>query len=132
MATKQDRARRPTYIGFSTVSTIKPPYSLTDIDIVKQDLLNTFKTPKGERVMLPTFGSDIWRYVFEPFDEYTKQEIIEDATAVVNTDPRVSLESINVTELDYGLRIEMVLYYAPTATAEPLAIDFLQDSEDQT
>lgn len=131
MATKQDRARRPVYIGFSTHNAIRPPYTLTDIDLVKQDLLNTFNTLKGERVMLPNYGSNISRYVFEPFDDMTKLEVIEDATAVVASDPRVTLESIDVVELDYGLRVNMMLYYAPTSTAEPLAIDFLQDSEEQ-
>lgn len=129
MTSKQDKARRPVYIGFSTVSVSRPPYTLTDIDLVKQDLLNTFKTLKGERVMLPTFGSDIPRYLFEPFDAYVKQAIIDDAIAVVETDPRVSLETIQVTELEYGLRIDMMLYYDRTQTAEQLAIDFLQDSE---
>jgi len=46
--------------GFSTVNKVKAPYTLTDMALVKQDLLNEFNTRKGERVMRPNFGSIIW------------------------------------------------------------------------
>ena len=42
--------------GFSTVDKIRAPYSLTDIELVKRDLLNEFYTKKGERVMRPNLG----------------------------------------------------------------------------
>lgn len=131
MTIKQNKAKTPIYIGFSTVGTIKPPYNLNDIDLVKQDLLNTFKTRKGERVMMPEFGSDIPAYLFDPFDDVTVDMIRDDATAVIDTDPRVRLEQLDVIELEHGIRLEIVLYYEPTSTAEPLVIDFLQQDEDQ-
>ena len=37
---------KPTYIGFSTINSLSPPYSLTDIELIKQDLLNAFNTKK--------------------------------------------------------------------------------------
>ena len=42
--------------GFSTVDTVKAPFSLSDMELVKRDLLNEFNTRKGERVMRPNFG----------------------------------------------------------------------------
>jgi len=46
--------------GFSSVEKITPTTEITDIDLVKRDLLNHFFTMKGERVMRPEFGSSIW------------------------------------------------------------------------
>ena len=48
-----------TFIGFSTDGKTKPPFSLVDLDLVKQDILNQLKTSKGERVMRPNYGSII-------------------------------------------------------------------------
>ena len=48
------------YKGFSTVNKIRAPYTLTDAELVKTDLLNELNTRQGERVMRPTFGTRIF------------------------------------------------------------------------
>ena len=121
---------KPYFTGFSTVGKINPPYSLTDIDLVKRDISNQFATPIGSRVMLPNFGSNIHSYLFDPFDEYTKNVIIQDATRVVNSDPRVSLVSIDVYQQDQALTISMVLMFQPSAITDSLFVSFsLNDQE---
>ena len=52
--------------GFSTVDKNRAPYTLTDTNLIKRDLLNHFYTKKGERVMRPNFGSIIWDMLMEP------------------------------------------------------------------
>ena len=83
--------------GFSTVDKVRAPYTLTDADLVKRDLLNHFYTRIGERIMRPTFGSVIWDYLMEPEDPETQEIIKEDIERIVKTDPRVQLEDINLT-----------------------------------
>jgi len=129
--TKADLAGLPVYKGFSTFQRLSPPYTLTDIDLVKQDLLNTFHTPLGDRVMLPKFGSRIQEFMFEPFDEFTKQAIIDDAKNVVDSDPRVVLQNINVTEFQYGLRIEMILIFTPSNVVDSLYVNFIREDATQ-
>lgn len=124
-------ANTPIYKGFSTFQKLSPPYTLTDIDIVKQDLLNTFHTPKGDRVMLPDFGSRIPEYMFDPFDDLTKQNIIEDAKNVIESDPRVQLQSIDVIEFEYGLRIEAILLFVPSNVVDSLYVNFIKDEAAQ-
>ena len=41
----------------------------TTIDAVKQNLKNFLNTEQGERVMQPTLGVQLKRYLFEPFSE---------------------------------------------------------------
>jgi phage baseplate assembly protein W len=41
----------------------------TTLSQVKYNLINLILTRKGERVMQPTFGCDIWRILFEPIVE---------------------------------------------------------------
>ena len=88
------------YRGFSTKNWRKTKsFSLRDIDLVKQDLLNHIYTLKGERVMMPNFGTRIPIITFEPNDEYTRNIIEEDLRTVFNFDPRVKLISLNVMSL---------------------------------
>lgn len=119
------------YVGFNTVGAKSPPYTLTDIDLVKQDLLNHFNTRIGERVMLPEFGSIIHDMLFEPLDSVTKEVIYDDVRRVVGSEPRVALIAEPVlTEIDNGIRIEVELNFIPQDTAEHLLIDFERDIEE--
>lgn len=127
---KQVTNRKPYFIGFNTVDKPTPPYSLTNIELVKRDINNEFATPMGSRVMLPNFGTRIFDLLFDPFDEYTKNAIIEDATRVVNNDPRVELKSINVFQQDQVLTVAMELLFRPEAVTDNLFVSFsLTDRE---
>lgn len=123
-------ARRPYFVGFNTVDQPNPPYSLTNIDLVKRDILNQFATPMGARLMLPNFGSNIYSYLFDPFDEYTKNAIIEDAVRVVQSDPRVQFVDIDVFQSDQALTVALVLLFVPESITDNLFVTFsLTDKE---
>lgn len=122
--------RTPYFVGFNTVGQPNPPYSMTNIELVKRDINNQFATPLGERVMLPNFGTLIYNYLFDPFDEYTKQAIIDDATRVVQSDPRVSLVSIDVYQEDQALTVAMILYFQPESITDSLFVTFSQTDKD--
>jgi phage baseplate assembly protein W len=128
---QQRRITRPPYfVGFNTVNQPNPPYSLTNIELVKRDILNHFATPMGSRVMLPGFGTRIYEMLFDPFDEYTKNAIIEDAVRVVKSDPRVELSAVDVFQEDQALNVVMVLLFKPESVTDNLFVTFsLKDRE---
>ncbi len=127
---KTVKTRKSYFVGFNTINQPNPPYSLTNLDLVKRDILNQFATPLGSRVMLPNFGTRIYEYLFDPFDEYTKNAIIEDAVRVVGDDPRVILEQIDVFQQDQALNVVMVVNFVPEAVTESLFVTFsLTDKE---
>ena len=127
---KTQITRKPYFVGFSTVDHPSPPYSLTNIDLVKRDILNQFATPLGSRVMLPSFGTSIYEMLFDPFDEYTKNIIIEDAVRVVQSEPRVDLVSIDVYQEDQALNVIMVLLFKPESITDNMFVTFsLKDKE---
>ena len=47
----------------------------TDADAVRADLLHLLLTNKGERLYMPDFGSDLKKYIFEPNDDVTHEQI---------------------------------------------------------
>ena len=62
------------YKGFSTKDRIRPPYTLTNGEAVKTDLLNELYTRKGERVMRPNYGTSIYDLIMNPLDDYVEQD----------------------------------------------------------
>jgi len=112
------------FIGFSTAGRIKPPYTLIDFDLVKVDLLNHFNTRKGERVMLPEFGTIIYDLLMDPLDDMTKDLIREDAIRIIKSDPRVEMVNLIITELEHVILLEVELLYLPNGVTETIAIQF--------
>jgi phage baseplate assembly protein W len=88
------------YRGFSTHDWgNRKTFSLTNIELVKRDLLNHIYTLKGTRVMMPGFGTRIPMLTFEPNDEETRLIIEQDLREVFNYDPRVKLLGLSVLNL---------------------------------
>lgn len=85
------------YRGYSSYEyQNKKTFSVTDVELVKLDLLNHIFTRKGERVMMPKFGTRIPDLAFEPLDGITLNILEEDLRAVFEFDPRVELLSLAI------------------------------------
>ena len=88
------------YKGFSTRDwQDRQNFGMRDLELVKRDLLNHIFTVKGERVMMPNFGTRIPLLAFEPNDEQTRAIVEADLTEVFNYDPRVNLIGLTVSSL---------------------------------
>lgn len=71
-------------------------FKLNDIELVKSDLINHIFTKKGERVMMPKWGTQIPEMVFEPLNESTIDIVYDELEYVFNYDPRVEIQKLNV------------------------------------
>ena len=116
-----------TYRGFSTVSQDSENFSLYDLALVKQDILNHFHIRQGEKLSDPIFGTIIWDIIFEPMTEEVKRLILQNVTDIINYDPRVSADRIIVTAYDTGIQIECELTYLPYNISEKLQFRFDQN-----
>lgn len=98
---------------------------MRDLELVKMDLLNHIFTKKGERVMMPTFGTMIPEMAFEPLDGETISIVREEVTRVVNYDPRVELLDIQVSP-DYdrnSLYVSASLFYIELGLTDNLELN---------
>jgi len=116
-----------TFKGFSSRAD-KKNFKLYDFEVAKQDLINRLSVRKGERVENPEFGTIIYDAIFEPFTEGLKDAIVEDITANLNADPRISTEEILVTEADKGIAIQATISYKPLNITEKLRFNFDENS----
>ena len=72
---------------------------LTDVELVKQDIINHIFTRKGERVNMPTWGTLIPDLLFEQMDEETVAFMEQEIRNVLLFDPRVEILNLTVTPL---------------------------------
>ena len=103
-------------------------FKIYDFEVAKQDLINRLSVRKGERVENPEFGTIIYDAIFEPFTEALKDAIIEDVTANLNADPRLSTSDITVREADKGIAIEASITFIPLNITEKLSFNFDENS----
>ena len=115
-----------TYRGFSTANWLEnKQLLLSDIEVIKHDLRNHIFTRLGERVMMPGFGTRIPDIPFEPNDEETVKIVREDVLKVINYDPRVELNSLDVLPLPDNNTIIVIanVFYVELNVTGVLRID---------
>ena len=69
--------------------------------LLRSNIWQMILTSRGERVMLPDFGCDVKRYVFEPLDEITVNLIKNELLGSISKyEPRVRIEKLRVDTSD--------------------------------
>jgi phage baseplate assembly protein W len=111
------------YKGFSTIDQTKK-FRLTDMELIKRDLLNHFAIRKGEKLMNPDFGSIIWNTLFEPLTADIKALIVSDIRRIAEYDPRIRIDNVLVDQFDYGLQIQVELTMLPDNYSDVLSLQF--------
>jgi len=115
--------------GFSTVDKVKAPFSISDMDLVKRDLLNEFNTRKGERVMRPNFGCIVWDLLMNPQDTFTDSDIKDDITRIIDKDSRVELLNISLFTSGHSVRAEVELRYVILNSEDTLFLEFKNEQQ---
>jgi len=115
--------------GYSTVGKEWGNFKIYDIELAKRDLLNEIYTRRGERLMSPEYGCVVWDVLFDPLTYELIDYIREDILRIVSRDPRLELNTLDVTE-DVDLQtltVKVILNYIPTASITELVAVFSRD-----
>tara|TARA_R110000824_G_scaffold333314_2_gene519921 strand:+ start:273 stop:752 length:480 start_codon:yes stop_codon:yes gene_type:complete len=81
------------------------------IELVKDNIIDLLTTRRGDRVMLPDFGTTIHLAPFELLDSYLKDDIKNDILRTISFyEPRVDVVSCEVLESDELEEFEYQLY----------------------
>ncbi len=91
---------------------LKDIAGLYDIEAIKNSIANALLTSPGEKILSPEFGIDLRRYIFEPVDEFTEEDIKEDiADNLPKFEPRIELEKVEVQGLEeeqqYNIQLQI-------------------------
>ena len=82
-------------------------------DMTKSKVLHVLFTPKGQRLRNPNFGTDLIKYLFDPSDNLTFNELKESIREDIKTYvPNVEFDDISIytEDGDDNSRIVMVHY----------------------
>ncbi len=116
-----------TFKGFSTVDRVRAPFTLTDAELIKRDLLNELFTRKGERVMRPNFGSIVWDLLMDPSTNDLDRKIKQDIERIIGKDPRVELLKTQVAVLDHTILAEVDIKFLPFNDVDKLYLEYVRD-----
>jgi len=87
----------------------------TSRDAVRSDLLHLLLTNKGERLYLPDFGSDLKKYIFEPNDKITQDEIKDNLNqTITNYIPNLQINKIVFENMDIEEAIKVIISFTIT------------------
>src|SRR5210317_842164 len=85
----------------------------TDIDFkaIDNSITNIFNTAPGQKILNPSFGADLKRYLFQPVTEETAKilgEVILQALTLY--EPRVKVKNVNIKAYpdQYTYRIDII------------------------
>ncbi len=79
----------------------------TQYNQIRSDLLHLILTRKGSRYYLPTFGTRIYEFIFEPFDGLTFDAIEADIRdAVSQFMPNLIINKISIEPADPSVEVE--------------------------
>lgn len=99
-------------INFPFRDSVKGDYlQLTELESqeIKADLIHLLLTRKGSRYYLPTFGTRLYEFLFEPFDGLTFDAIESDIRdAVATFMPNLLLNQITITPADPSEEIDLL------------------------
>ena len=137
-----------TYIGFSTINANEPRSTylqpgpaggigsvvapiiygkkcrLLDEKLVIQDFINALNIQRGQKVGMPSYGTTLWTFVFEPNNADTQFQIQTEIKRVAALDPRILFNSVNAYPSDNGILLEVELAIAPFNNAQILSVFF--------
>jgi phage baseplate assembly protein W len=97
-------------------------------DQVKSELLHLIFTPKRQRIRMPDFGTDLIKYIFEPNDNVSWDEVkTEIESAVTLWIPNVALNNIQVVSTDDGhgiyVRVDYTVANGNLQTANSVVVE---------
>jgi hypothetical protein len=114
-------------IGNRTISgagkDIKVAY---DLNAIRNSIINLFNTAPGERLLLPDYGCNLRRYVFESMSDSTSRLLGRSIkTAIEQWEPRVTVVSISVDSYEnlqeYVITLVLQVPFLPSGQTLNLA-----------
>ena len=129
----------PTYIGFSTINQNMtanlPPTSalaagkkfrVVDEQCVIQDMLNALHIRQGQKPGMPSYGTTLWDFMFEPNTVDLHVKIAEEVARVIKLDNRIILNTVDVYAGENIVNVAVELAIAPFNKSTQLNMIFDQ------
>lgn len=119
------------YKGYSTIDRIKN-FKISDYELVKRDFLNSLNIRQGEVPGRPEVGTTLWNFVFDPNTEDTIRKLRAEINRLIDTDPRITVEEINIEAKAHTVLMEISARIYPNVNPQTLSVMFDQNTDKAT
>jgi phage baseplate assembly protein W len=103
------------------------PAKAEDEELIRMSILQILSTQKGERVMRPEFGANVWRFVFANNNTFLVDLIRTEVKSAINRfEPRVAVTRVLTQQRDS--EIVITIEYVIRATKKRQVLDFVEPS----
>lgn len=80
---------------------------------VNSEMMHVLFTPKGQRLRDPEFGTNLIKFIFEPNDNMTWGDVLDEAkTAVTKYVPNCKINNMDVMTGDDGMGLYVSIEYS--------------------
>lgn len=87
----------------------------TTMDAIKSNLMLLIMTPKGSRYFMRDYGTNVIKYIFEPNDEITQTDVIDEIkNSVRKYMPKITINNVvfpDTIENKENNRLELNIYF---------------------
>ena len=82
------------------------PAKAEDEELIRMSILQILSTQRGERVMRPTFGANVWKFVFANNTAFLGDLIRNEVrSAIGRWEPRVAVQNISIDRVESEITI---------------------------
>jgi phage baseplate assembly protein W len=101
--------------------------TVKDDEAIKQAVRNIVLTSKGEKLFQPQFGSQIRGLLFENYNPFNSQAIVDEITiALLNFEPRIKVISIELDDDNYDVNaLNVTMTYLITGQPLVKSLNFI-------
>jgi phage baseplate assembly protein W len=104
-------------------------FRTVDEQLVIQDLINAFNIVQGQKPGKPDYGTSLWSFIFEPNTVDVRKELEYEISRIIGQDPRIILNSLQTTNSETGILIEIEMAVTPFNNPTELAVLFDQGTQ---
>ena len=112
------KPQKPIHIGFSSKTRCsklnKLGFTLTDVNLIVEDVINQLNIPIGVIPGDPTIGTSIWDYIFDPNTEETRLKIDTELRRVLSLDTRITIGNIKLFSSEHTVYVDIEIAIKPT------------------
>ncbi len=95
----------------SVIASIGDFKRIDDLNVIINSWNNILLTPRGTYLHDPEFGSDLYKYVFEPADSATVESVKNEVVDAISLyDDRATIEDVQVELSNNGKRMTVRLF----------------------
>lgn len=103
--------------------------TFTSIEELRTNIINVLSTRRGERIMKPDFGSDLYKIIFEQNSQRTERLVEDEVERVIERwVPQVNLTNISINQVKNGnvllLDVNFTTSFLPEGESESVEMFF--------